>query len=57
MAKAKKTQHSVAAWRKIFGVAAKICAKEKSPGERMAQCIKRVLQEIKEGRRPVPVTA
>jgi len=54
MAKARKSPYSAHEWRKVFGSVAKWCARNKSPGERMADCIKRALAEFKAGRVKVP---
>jgi hypothetical protein len=45
MAKAKKTRYTASEWRSIFGQAAKWCAKNRSPGERIQDCIKRYLSQ------------
>jgi hypothetical protein len=43
MSKHKKTGYPVHVWRAKFAEAAKYCARNKSPGERIQDCIKRYL--------------
>jgi len=49
MVKSKATGYSVTEWRRIFGAIAKWCSKNKSPGERMADCMKRAIAAFKAG--------
>jgi len=44
MARRKKTGFSLPEWRKLFGEAAKWCSKNKAPGERIQDCIRRYLK-------------
>jgi hypothetical protein len=45
MAKARKTKYSASEWRSMFAQAAKWCAKNKLPNERIQDCIKRYLSQ------------
>jgi len=45
MARMRKTGYSGPEWRKIFAEAAKYCARNKAPGERIQDCIRRYLAQ------------
>jgi len=55
MVRKRKTLYPGHEWRKIFGSIAKWCARNKSPGEPMAVCIKKAVEDYKAGKFKVPV--
>jgi hypothetical protein len=39
----RKTNYTQAEWRRIFGEASKWCAKNKAPGEKQYECVRKYL--------------